>query len=101
MLHVEGNALELIKSYHIKAEYLSEVARAIHVGLLCVQQSPEDRPTMSSVVLMLGNEGQLPQPKKPGFFTERTVTDADNSSLGSSNAHHSTNEMSITLLAAR
>ncbi|KAG6398822.1 hypothetical protein SASPL_140293 [Salvia splendens] len=36
MLHIEGNALELIKSYHIKPEYLSEVARAIHVGLLCV-----------------------------------------------------------------
>ncbi|XP_047964066.1 G-type lectin S-receptor-like serine/threonine-protein kinase At4g27290 isoform X1 [Salvia hispanica] len=100
MLHIEGNALELIKSYNIKPEYSSEVARAIHVGLLCVQQSPEDRPTMSSVVLMLGNQGELPPPKKPGFFTERNVSDTENS-LSSSNAHHSTNEMSITLLEAR
>ncbi|XP_057810908.1 G-type lectin S-receptor-like serine/threonine-protein kinase At4g27290 isoform X2 [Salvia miltiorrhiza] len=100
MLHREGNALELIKSYHIKPDYSSEVARAIHVGLLCVQQSPDDRPTMSSVVLMLGNEGELPQPKKPGFFTERDVTDIE-TSISSSNAHLSTNEMSITLLEAR
>lgn len=100
MLHREGNALELIKSYHTKPDYLSEVVKAIHVGLLCVQQSPEDRPTMSSVVLMLGNEGELPPPKKPGFFTERDVTDTE-TSISSSNAQHSTNEMSITLLEAR
>jgi len=28
-----------------------EILRCIHVGLLCVQQNPENRPNMSSVVL--------------------------------------------------
>lgn len=100
MLHKEGKALELMESYPVKPECVSEVVRAIHVSLLCVQQSPEDRPTMSSVVLMLGNEGELPQPKRPGFFTERDVTDTA-TSISSSSALHSTNEMSITLLEAR
>ncbi|KAJ4833177.1 hypothetical protein Tsubulata_016045 [Turnera subulata] len=51
----------------------SQVVRCIHVGLLCVQKHPDDRPEMSSVVFMLGNEGVvLPQPKEPGyFFVER------------------------------
>ncbi|RDX79842.1 G-type lectin S-receptor-like serine/threonine-protein kinase SD1-1, partial [Mucuna pruriens] len=39
-----------------------------HVGLLCVQQRPEDRPDMSSVVLMLNGEKLLPNPKIPGFY---------------------------------
>ncbi|KAH6763175.1 S-locus lectin protein kinase family protein [Perilla frutescens var. hirtella] len=99
MLYKEGKALELIESYPIKPDFLSEVLRSIHVGLLCVQQSPEDRPTMASVVLMLGNDGELPQPKKPGFFTEREITDTE--SISSSNALYSTNEMSITLLKPR
>ncbi|KAL8543239.1 hypothetical protein ACS0TY_003957 [Phlomoides rotata] len=42
---------------------LSQVLRSIHVILLCIQKSPEDRPSMSSVVFMLGNEVELPEPK--------------------------------------
>lgn len=58
----------------------SEILRAIHVGLLCVQQRPEDRPGMSSVILMLNNEGMLPQAKQPGFFTEDNGAYCSNSS---------------------
>ncbi|KAG9153837.1 hypothetical protein Leryth_005945 [Lithospermum erythrorhizon] len=50
-----------------------QALRSIHVGLLCVQKLAEDRPTMSSVVFMLGNEGAiLPRPEEPGFFMERS-----------------------------
>ncbi|KAL8505993.1 hypothetical protein ACS0TY_017012 [Phlomoides rotata] len=53
----------------------SEVKRCIHVGLLCVQEFAEDRPVMSSVLFMLGNDGAiLPEPKEPGFFTGRGST---------------------------
>ena len=45
-----------------------EVLRSIHVGLLCVQHCADDRPSMSSVVLMLSSDAALPQPKEPGFF---------------------------------
>uniref|UniRef100_A0A3Q7FH83 Protein kinase domain-containing protein n=1 Tax=Solanum lycopersicum TaxID=4081 RepID=A0A3Q7FH83_SOLLC len=49
---------------------LSEVQRSAHVGLLCVQQCPEDTPSMASVVLMLGSDVVLPLPKEPGFLME-------------------------------
>ncbi|KAH7544245.1 hypothetical protein JRO89_XS15G0135500 [Xanthoceras sorbifolium] len=75
-----------------------EVLRCIHVGLLCVQQRPEDRPNMSSVILMLGSESSLPQPKQPGFFTERNLPETDNSS--SSNHMYSGTDQ-ITILDGR
>ncbi|PIN13983.1 Serine/threonine protein kinase [Handroanthus impetiginosus] len=99
MLHKEGRALELVDSYGGKSSYLSQVLRSIHICLLCVQQYPEDRPSMSSVVFMLANEGVLPQAKKPGFFTERDVLESRTS--GGTSTPSSTNEMSITLLEAR
>lgn len=44
--------------------------RYINVGLLCVQESAADRPTMSDVVSMLGNESVvLPSPKQPAAFS--------------------------------
>ncbi|KAL3508597.1 hypothetical protein ACH5RR_027998 [Cinchona calisaya] len=91
-LYKEGRALEMIESYLGNSYCSSEVRRSIHVGLLCVQQRPEDRPGMSSVVFMLTNEGQLPEAKQPGFFLERNVIDAYDSS---------NDEITITLLQAR
>jgi len=54
---------------------------------------------MSSVVLMLSGEGKLPQPKQPGFFTERTLVEANSSSA--KNTSCSVNDSTITLLEAR
>ena len=71
---------------------LSEVLRSINVGLLCVQRFPDDRPSMHSVVLMLGSEGALPRPKEPCFFTDRNMMEANSSS---------SNQPTITQLEAR
>ncbi|XAR56608.1 hypothetical protein NMG60_11037156 [Bertholletia excelsa] len=78
MLWNDGKALELIDSC-IKDSYIeSQVLRCIQVGLLCVQKLPRDRPSMPSIVFMLGNEGvNLPQPKHPGFFIESSSIDSD------------------------
>lgn len=99
MLYKEGRPLELMGSYPGISLCLSKILRSIQIGLLCVQQYPEDRPSMSSVVLMLGNEGVLPEAKQPGFFTEREVLKPDTSV--SSNVASSRNEVSITLLEPR
>lgn len=99
MLYKEGTPLELMGSYPGISLCLSKILRSIHVGLLCVQQHPEDRPSMSSVVLMLGNEGVLPEVKQPGFFVERDVLKPESSV--SSNVARSANEVSITLLEPR
>ncbi|KAJ4833180.1 hypothetical protein Tsubulata_016051 [Turnera subulata] len=79
LLWNEDKALELMDPSLEETCIKSQVVRCIHVGLLCVQKHPDDRPAMSSVLFMLGNEGVvLPQPKEPGFFfVERcSVVDA-------------------------
>uniref|UniRef100_A0A2N9FCL3 non-specific serine/threonine protein kinase n=2 Tax=Fagus sylvatica TaxID=28930 RepID=A0A2N9FCL3_FAGSY len=95
----EGRPLELVDECLGNSCTLSELLRCIHLSLLCVQQRPEDRPSMSSVVVILGSESALPQPKKPGFFLEKD----SNEGPGFSSKHESssTNEITITILEAR
>ncbi|KAJ9563179.1 hypothetical protein OSB04_008339 [Centaurea solstitialis] len=69
-LYKEGKALELVDSFFTESEHTVKILRLIQVGLLCVQNKQEDRPHMSTVVMMLGGEGELPEPKHPGFYTE-------------------------------
>ncbi|XP_010436213.2 PREDICTED: receptor-like serine/threonine-protein kinase SD1-8 [Camelina sativa] len=67
----EGNGLEIvdptIKDSSSSSVFRSQqVLRCIQIGLLCVQYLPEDRPTMSTVGLMLARETEaIPQPKSP------------------------------------
>ena len=81
----------------------SEVLRCIQISLLCVQQRPEDRPTMSSVVQMLGSsEGALPEPAQPGFVVaEKRNVPHDEYSASTTHELPSVNEVTITLLHAR
>ncbi|XP_027910216.1 G-type lectin S-receptor-like serine/threonine-protein kinase At4g27290 isoform X2 [Vigna unguiculata] len=73
----------------------SEALRCIHVGLLCVQLHPENRPNMASVIFMLSGENILPEPKEPGFLIARMKTAGE---CSTSNAiKTSTNELTITL----
>jgi hypothetical protein len=45
------------------------VLKCTHIGLLCVQENPGDRPNMSSVILMLvGRSTTLPAPSRPAFL---------------------------------
>ncbi|KAK9937527.1 hypothetical protein M0R45_014308 [Rubus argutus] len=73
--HTEGRSIELLDTSVGDSINQHEVLRTIHVGLLCVQQNPQDRPSMSAAVLMLSGEGVLPQPQKPGFYGERDPTE--------------------------
>ena len=78
----------------------SQVLRCIQVGLLCVQKFPEDRPAMFSVLSMLTNEEAiLPQPKQPGFFIERSSSNADTKSRNEESCTENT--LTITMLEAR
>ncbi|KAJ9554439.1 hypothetical protein OSB04_018484 [Centaurea solstitialis] len=92
-LYKEDKAIEIMSPSLRNSCVVSEVVRAIHVGLLCVQHHAEDRPTMLSVVLMLVSESALPPPKQPAFFTEEIIHEHDSVS--------SQDEYMITLLYAR
>ncbi|GKV49049.1 hypothetical protein SLEP1_g55821 [Rubroshorea leprosula] len=95
----EDNPLELVAESLGECFTLSEVIRCIHISFLCLQQNPEDRPPMSSVVMMLGSEIKLPQPKQPGFLLERTALEMDSST--SKHDSTSVNEITHTILEAR
>ncbi|XP_018623629.1 G-type lectin S-receptor-like serine/threonine-protein kinase SD1-1 isoform X2 [Nicotiana tomentosiformis] len=94
ILFREGRSLELINAHLRESSNLSEVQRSVHVGLLCVQHCPEDRPSMASVLLMLSSDIPLPLPKEPGFFTGRSQS-------SKADSESSVNEISITMLEAR
>ncbi|MED6161705.1 hypothetical protein PIB30_063235 [Stylosanthes scabra] len=99
-LFTEGKCLELVDALIKDSVDLPEVLRSIHVGLLCVQRNPEDRPSMSYVLMMLSSEWALPQPKKPGFFIERDVV-GENSSSSKNELLLSVNGLTVTQVCPR
>ncbi|KAK4364718.1 hypothetical protein RND71_016076 [Anisodus tanguticus] len=89
----EGCALELKDPAIGDICDSQQLLRVIHVGLLCVQESATDRPTMSDVISMLGNESMsLPIAKQPAFFTGREEAESNSCSV---------NDCSITVIEAR
>lgn len=75
------------------------------MGLLCVQEHEEDRPTMSAAVLMLSSHClSLPVPTRPAFVTISANPGMEANSDHSkdrSHGHSSLNEDSITDLYVR
>ncbi|KAM4114001.1 hypothetical protein ACJW30_04G037600 [Castanea mollissima] len=98
----------------LKAGSTTEIMRCIHIGLLCVQENVADRPTMTSILLMLNSYSiTLPIPLEPAFFmnsgiesnirlqwdNDSRVTEPNQSK--SSSVQASINEVSITELSPR
>ncbi|PUZ71842.1 hypothetical protein GQ55_2G346900 [Panicum hallii var. hallii] len=68
----EGKATDLVDKCIAENCVLDEASLCIHIGLLCVQENPDDRPFMSSVVLNLENGSTtLPAPNHPAYFVQR------------------------------
>ncbi|XP_020222730.1 G-type lectin S-receptor-like serine/threonine-protein kinase At4g27290 isoform X2 [Cajanus cajan] len=94
----EGNPMEFIDAYLENSCNILEAIRCIQIGLLCLQHHPEDRPNMSSVVVMLSSEIDLPQPKEPGFLLKKVSNEGEQSSTRQTS---SINDVTISLLNAR
>ncbi|RZB75769.1 G-type lectin S-receptor-like serine/threonine-protein kinase isoform B [Glycine soja] len=99
-LWIEKRPTELMDDLVDNSACPSEIIRYIHIGLLCVQQRPEDRPNMSSVTLFLNGEKLLPEPNQPGFYTGKAHPTKPNSSSRNIDVY-SFNEMSNSLLEPR
>uniref|UniRef100_A0A803MUV4 non-specific serine/threonine protein kinase n=1 Tax=Chenopodium quinoa TaxID=63459 RepID=A0A803MUV4_CHEQI len=78
-LWTDNRGSELIDQTSILDNHHQEEAmKCINVGLLCVQENPADRPTMSTVVTMIANEAyQLPKPNNPAFFIGKGLSQAE------------------------
>nr|KYP42388.1 Putative cysteine-rich receptor-like protein kinase 23 [Cajanus cajan] len=80
-----------------------EVVKCIQIGLLCVQENPDARPTMLEIVSYLSNHSiELPSPLKPAFILRskmnpKVVAHESSSSQSANNSiPFSINEMSIS-----
>ncbi|PON88141.1 Cysteine rich receptor like kinase [Trema orientale] len=104
----EGTPSEFLDPTIVDSYSENEVSRCIHMGLLCVQENPEMRPTMATIVLMLNSYSvTLPVPQQPVFsgITETDIPIGDlkskKSTSGSTPLMISVNEASITELYPR
>ncbi|WVZ66253.1 hypothetical protein U9M48_015500 [Paspalum notatum var. saurae] len=66
----EGTIAEMIDDSLGRNYNENEVLKCVNIGLLCLQQNPVDRPTMSDVIVMLNDDatGHLPHAARPTFF---------------------------------
>ena len=76
-----------------------EASRLLLIGLLCVQASAKLRPSMSTVVKMLSDNYEIPQPTQPPFLNSSSAEisqfklSRNNNSQPESNTPSSANKM--------
>ncbi|CAL9129514.1 unnamed protein product [Musa textilis] len=70
----QGDAMQVVDQSVVDRCQPQEVLRCMHIGLLCVQEDPAQRPSMASITLMLNSYSVgLPTPSAPAFVT-RSIT---------------------------
>lgn len=81
-LWTENKLLDLMDPAFCESCNQDQFTKCALIGLLCVQDEPGDRPTMSNVVTMLDSEiATIPIPTQPTFFmTKRQSSSATSSS---------------------
>ncbi|XP_047154512.1 cysteine-rich receptor-like protein kinase 10 [Vigna umbellata] len=80
----------------------SEVIKCIQIGLLCVQEKPHDRPTMTQVVSYLSSSlSELPFPEKPINSNQSGLVQKMLVGGSSSGSAQTINEMSVSIFIPR
>ncbi|CAK8541406.1 unnamed protein product [Lathyrus sativus] len=96
----EGNILCLIEPEIYDDSNPKDILRCIHIGLLCVQESAVDRPTMATVISMLNSEiMEIPPARQPAFLLMQNMMNTVFSE--ERNEVYSNNAVSITDLHGR
>ncbi|KAM0878733.1 hypothetical protein ACQ4PT_034678 [Festuca glaucescens] len=105
-----GTILEIMDSSMTRHSPGDQMLKCIHIGLLCVQENPADRPLMSVVTVMLSSSTvSLQAPSRPAFCIEKSgANDSDihtepyrGNSQSTGRSPMSPNEVSITELEPR
>ncbi|KAL3740600.1 hypothetical protein ACJRO7_021819 [Eucalyptus globulus] len=105
----DGTPLKVLDPAIVDSYSRDEVLRCLHIGLLCIQEDPAIRPTMTTVVLMLSsNYFNPPSPQHPAFFIRSRsgglsipMKELGSNQSTSRTLPSSTNDMSITELYPR
>ncbi|KAF7849776.1 hypothetical protein BT93_L0295 [Corymbia citriodora subsp. variegata] len=79
-----------------------KLLKCMQVALLCVQENPEDRPSMLEVSSMLKNESSAVNcPRKPAFSIKRDIDEDEDDKCLLTEAIHSVNDASLSELFPR
>ncbi|KAF5756245.1 putative protein kinase RLK-Pelle-DLSV family [Helianthus annuus] len=98
----DGRPLDLMEQVLLESYDPNVVLKCIMVGLLCVQEDPDDRPTMSNVVTMLTSDiSTLPEPKQPAFIVRKLTTCYDTSSSSYQPLTQTNVEVTISTIQGR
>ncbi|CAI9756533.1 unnamed protein product [Fraxinus pennsylvanica] len=93
----EDNGSAFIDETIYKVEFQGEMVRCIHIALLCVQEFPNNRPTISTILAMLSREiVNLPVPEQPVFAEKWNRSHVTSSQMGVS-----INNVTLTTLGGR
>ncbi|KAK6264900.1 hypothetical protein SCA6_020334 [Theobroma cacao] len=96
----KGQGMELLDRHLAQSCVAVEVLKCIHIGLLCVQEDPAVRPSMTSVIVILESETiRLPRPTVPAFFVGRVI--AEPTQPTSNDIICSVNDVTISKLSPR
>ncbi|KAL3834173.1 hypothetical protein ACJIZ3_008909 [Penstemon smallii] len=100
----EENGLHFVDQTIESSNFQGEIVRCIHIALLCVQEFPNDRPAVQTVLSMLSHEIiDLPKPEQPVFAEkwncshDGTGTTQRSSQIG----HPYSNDLTITVFDGR
>ncbi|XP_024193107.1 G-type lectin S-receptor-like serine/threonine-protein kinase RKS1 isoform X3 [Rosa chinensis] len=97
----EGKVLQIVDSSIGESYPVNEVLKCIQIAFLCLQEYPADRPTMSEVLFMLGNDADaLPSPRKLAFLLERSSSSMGGK-LSTHEGYHSLNNFTCSVVEAR
>jgi hypothetical protein len=92
------NIKDLVEHTIVESYITDEALLCIQLGLLCVQDNPNDRPSMSSVVFILENgSATLSIPNKPVYFPHMN----NEVEHVTGNAQSSKNSLTFTVLGGR
>ncbi|KAI8525201.1 hypothetical protein RHMOL_Rhmol13G0210800 [Rhododendron molle] len=103
----EGTPLDLMDPTLQGSCGVNEVTRCIHIALLCVQDDPDARPSMATIVLMLNSySATLSPPQQPGFLGRSRAgsnipTEVESDQSISKSIQWSLNEESMTEIDPR
>ncbi|XP_078150014.1 receptor-like serine/threonine-protein kinase SD1-8 isoform X3 [Carex rostrata] len=97
----EGNIIKLLDEVIECSAFATELMRYVHVGLLCVQECPDDRPSMSSVFTMLSSDTLLQDPKNPWVGTKIKGFPSEWSYQHDSSTAVSVDQLTITRIEGR
>ncbi|XP_017441867.1 G-type lectin S-receptor-like serine/threonine-protein kinase At1g11330 isoform X2 [Vigna angularis] len=85
----EGNIITIIDPEILDPMFEKSMLKCIHIGLLCVQELTKERPSISTVVLMLISEiTHLPPPRQVAFVQKQNCQSSESSQKSQSNSNN-------------